>query len=150
MPQQTQSKKHYILLVDDDAHDRELAEIAFADLTSEVGAQAEVALVSSGQEALDFLSQYSTGSGLPDVVLLDLNMPQVDGFSVLQTIRATPATATLPVVMLSTSREKSDVERAYALGANAYVVKPLDYDHFRRTIASVVDFWTGQNQVAGG
>lgn len=145
--------RHYILLVDDDLNDRELAQIAFAELASEAGARAEVHLVGSGQEALNFLadSAKAVGAGaaarFPDVVLLDLNMPQIDGLSVLKTIRENPATAALPVVMLSTSRERSDVKQAYALGANAYIVKPLDYDHFRRTMASVVDFWTEQNQV---
>ncbi|MFC6618517.1 response regulator [Deinococcus radiophilus] len=80
-------------------------------------------------------------------MLLDLNMPQMDGFSVLRAIRENPTTSTLPVVILSTSRERADVQQSYAQGANAYVVKPLEYDHFRRTISSVMEFWTGQNQV---
>ena len=140
--------RHSILLVDDDANDRELAQIVFSELAAESGDRANVQILSGGQEALDCLSRQAAQPGqLPDVVLLDLNMPQMDGLSVLQAIRGNPATATLPVVILSTSRERSDVQRSYTLGANAYVVKPLDYDHFHRTIASVLDFWTGQNQV---
>ncbi|MDO4263051.1 MAG: response regulator [Deinococcus sp.] len=137
-----------ILLVDDDANDRELAQIVFSELATESGAQADVRILAGGQEALDFLDRHAgRPEQLPDVVLLDLNMPQIDGLSVLKAIRQNPATTTLPVVILSTSRERADVQRAYALGANAYVVKPLDYDHFHRTISSVLDFWTGQNQV---
>lgn len=142
-----EQSRRYVLLVDDDANDRELAQIVFADLASESGARADVQILSGGQEALDFLLSQAAQDKLPDVVLLDLNMPQVDGLSVLRSIRQHPAIATLPVVMLSTSRERADVQRAYALGANAYVVKPLDYDHFHRTISSVLDFWTEQNQV---
>ncbi len=145
-----EQRKSYILLVDDDPNDRELAQIAFADLAADGGGEPPtVHLAAGGQEALDFLTtRAGSPSDLPDVVLLDLNMPQVDGLSVLQAIRQHPGTATLPVVMLSTSDEHSDVQRAYALGANAYVVKPLEYDLFRRTIASVLDFWTGQNQLS--
>ncbi|WP_261664861.1 response regulator [Deinococcus sp. Marseille-Q6407] len=140
--------ERYILLVDDDPNDRELARIVFTELGEESCAPAEVQIMSGGQEALDFLTRLAAQpEQLPDVVLLDLNMPQVDGLSVLRSIRQNPATATLPVVMLSTSRERSDVQRSYALGANAYVVKPLDYDRFRHTISSVMNFWAGQNQV---
>ncbi|GHG02071.1 response regulator [Deinococcus piscis] len=140
--------KRSILLVDDDANDRELAQIVFAELASESGERADVRILPGGQEALDFLvDQAERPEQLPDVVLLDLNMPQIDGLSVLKAIRQNPAMSTLPVVILSTSRERADVQRAYSLGANAYVVKPLDYDHFHRTISSVLDFWTGQNQV---
>ena len=140
--------KRYIMLVDDDANDRELAQIVFAELAEESGARADVRIMTGGQEALDFLAaQAEQPELLPDVVLLDLNMPQMDGLSVLKAIRSNPAISTLPVVILSTSRERSDVKQSYSLGANAYVVKPLDYDHFRSTISSVLDFWTGQNQV---
>ena len=146
----SERRRRSILLVDDDANDRELAQIVFSELAEEAhggaGVDVDMQVVAGGEEALDVLARSAAQPDtLPDVVLLDLNMPQMNGLSVLEAIRRHPATATLPVVILSTSRERTDVQQAYALGANAYVVKPLDYSHFRRTMLSVLDFWAGQN-----
>ena len=86
-----------------------------------------------------------TDERLPDVVLLDLNMPQMDGLAVLDAIRAQPAWAGVPVVMLSTSREERDIRACYARGASAYVVKPVEFEQFLSTLSATSEFWTRVN-----
>ena len=135
----------HILLIDDDPHDRELASVVFEELAQETDQPVRVQLAASGQEALDHL--FDAAQPLPNVVLLDLNMPQMNGGAVLAAIRADERTARLPVVILSTSREPRDIQSCYAQGANAYVVKSLDYSDFRCTLQSVLDFWVGRNRV---
>jgi CheY-like chemotaxis protein len=131
-----------ILLVDDARLDIELALDAFREL--QLTAQVDVAV--GGQEALDLL----LGAGrfvdrvahpLPDLVLLDLKMPGVDGFEVLRQAKVTPATKRIPVVVLSSSTEDRDRARAYDLGANSYLVKPISIDGFLSTVRLVRDYW---------
>ncbi|AWN23626.1 response regulator [Deinococcus irradiatisoli] len=129
-----------ILLVDDNPNDLELAMIAF----EKSGRSPEVLVARSGQEALRVLRQ---GEGrLPDVVMLDLNMPQMDGLSVLSAIRSQPDLEGLPVVMLSTSREERDIRACYERGASAYVVKPVEFEQFLTTLSATSDFWTRLNE----
>ena len=130
-----------ILLVDDNPNDLELALIAF----EKAGRSPEVILARSGQEAMRVLAQ-AEGEALPDVVLLDLNMPQMDGLAVLEAIREQPKLAGLPVVMLSTSREERDIRACYARGASAYVVKPVEFEQFLSTLSATSDFWTRLNE----
>ena len=130
-----------ILLVDDNPNDLELALIAF----EKAGRSPEVVVARSGQEAIRLLGQVS-GEQLPDVVLLDLNMPQMDGLAVLEAIRAQPKLAGLPVVMLSTSREERDIRACYARGASAYVVKPVEFEQFLNTLSATSEFWTRLNE----
>ncbi|MFC6591635.1 response regulator [Deinococcus lacus] len=130
--------KRQILLVDDNPNDVELALTAL-----EEGGQAEVLVAGGGQEALDMLE----GGTRPDVVLLDLNMPQMDGLAVLEAIRKNSATSTVPVVILSTSDDERDVGNCYERGANAYVVKPMDFGQFQDAVKVITDFWTNLNQV---
>lgn len=128
-----------ILLVDDNPNDVELALTAFQD----EGAAHDVAVAGSGPEALDLLH----GSGpLPDLILLDLNMPHMDGLAVLDAIRAGHSTRDIPVVMLTTSGEGRDIRESYAHGASAYVVKPMDFAQFRQAIHTIADFWTSLNR----
>lgn len=130
-----------ILLVDDNPNDLELALIAF----EKAGRSPEVTLARSGQEAMRLLAQ-AEGETLPDVVLLDLNMPQMDGLAVLEAIRAQPHLAGLPVVILSTSREERDIRACYERGASAYVVKPVEFEQFLSTLSATSDFWTRLNE----
>ena len=130
-----------ILLVDDNPNDLELALIAF----EKAGRSPEVIVARSGQEAIQLLGQVS-GEQLPDVVLLDLNMPQMDGLAVLDAIRQQPKLAGLPVVMLSTSREERDIRACYARGASAYVVKPVEFEQFLSTLSATSEFWTRLNE----
>lgn len=128
-----------ILLVDDNPDDVALARRALA--RSEVGAQLEVA--SSGLEALDRL----TNSGeLPKAVFLDLNMPELSGFEVLSRLRQEPSTRNLPIVVLTTSREPFDIRRSYALGANSFVTKPLNFSEFTDVFVRMSHYWMNDNQ----
>jgi CheY-like chemotaxis protein len=119
-----------ILLVEDNPNDVELTLEALA----EHNLANEVVVVNDGAEALDYL--YRRGKfrmrarGHPAVVLLDLKMPKVDGLEVLQTIKTDEELKTIPVVMLTSSREEKDLVESYKLGVNAYVVKPVDFQQF--------------------
>ena len=140
-----------ILLVEDNPDDVELTRIAFEE--------AKVAnllrVVGDGAEALDYL--FARGkhadrdpAGLPSLVLLDLNLPKVDGREVLQAIRANEATRTLPVVVLTTSTEPFDVDATYALGVNSYIRKPVDFEQFVWAVKQVGLYWLVLNHPREG
>jgi CheY-like chemotaxis protein len=139
-----------ILLVEDNPHDLELTLIALdrSQLAN------EVIIVRDGAEALDYLhgrGQYATRQhGNPAVVLLDLKLPKVDGLEVLDDIRATAAMKSMPVVMLTSSKEEQDLIRSYELGVNAYVVKPVEFSEFVRAIADLGIFWAVLNEPPPG
>lgn len=134
-----------ILLVEDNEDDADLTVLAFkrANLTH------EVVVASDGAVALDMLhgrqAFAGTSSEMPVLVLLDLNLPRVSGLEVLRRVRAEPLTRHLPVVVLTTSGEESDVTRCYAAGANAYVRKPVAFEAFLATIAHTGHFWLSTN-----
>ncbi|MDQ3495454.1 MAG: response regulator [Pseudomonadota bacterium] len=136
-----------ILLVEDNPDDVELTRIAFAE-----GKVANpLVVVGDGAEALDYLfarGQYADRADqpLPSIVLLDLNLPKVDGREVLQAIRANERTRSLPVVVLTTSVEPFDVEASYALGANSYVQKPVDFERFVWAVKQVGLYWLVLNR----
>ena len=134
-----------LLLVEDDRKDVELTLAAFAE--SKICN--EVNVVRDGAEALDYLyrrGNYSTRiNGTPLVILLDLKLPKVDGIQVLQNLKGDPVLKSVPVVMLTSSREERDVMLSYDLGANAYVVKPVDFDEFSRAVKEIGLFWTEVN-----
>lgn len=123
------------MLIDDSLMDRALAEEAFASLDQ----PCTLSTLSSGREALDAL--LAPGAVLPDVVLLDINMPGMDGFTVLQQLKRHPILKTLPVLMLTTSTNDEDVQRAYTLHASAYLPKPLAFEYFLEQVQSLVQFW---------
>jgi CheY-like chemotaxis protein len=104
-----------------------------------------VVVAHDGEEALEYLFRQGRFEGRdgpdPSVVLLDLKMPRVDGLEVLQRIKADPALRTIPVVVLTSSREERDLVEGYRLGANAYVVKPVDFDQFVEAVRQVGAFW---------
>ena len=136
-----------ILLVEDNPDDVELTRIAF----EEAKAAHLLRVVSDGAEALDYL--FARGkhadrdpAGLPSLVLLDLNLPKVDGREVLQAIRANEATRTLPVVVLTTSAEPFDVDATYALGVNSYIRKPVDFEQFVWAVKQVGLYWLVLNE----
>jgi CheY-like chemotaxis protein len=103
-----------------------------------------------GAEALNCLHHRGELSqrrpGKPSLVLLDLKMPKVDGLEVLRQMRSDPELQLIPVVILTSSCEQTDVRRCYQFGANAYVVKPVDYPRFRETLQQVGAFWVAMNQ----
>lgn len=125
-----------ILLVEDDPRD---AEMALSSLRKRRPAD-RVAHVRDGAEALERLLG-KEAPPLPRLVLSDLKMPRVDGHELLEALRADARTRALPVVLLSSSDQEPDIERAYALGANSYVVKPADFDEFEETVAGIGAYW---------
>jgi CheY-like chemotaxis protein len=110
----------------------------------------EVVVVSDGEEALDYLYYrgrfINRARGNPVVVLIDLKMPRVDGLEVLRTIKHDENLRTIPVVMLTSSKEEQDLVRSYKLGINAYVVKPVDFEAFVEAVKQVGVFWAICNQ----
>lgn len=124
-----------VLLIDDNPADRLLAEEAFAEHAGVV----TVSTCEDGPEALQRLQDDRLP--LPDVVILDLNMPQMSGFDVIQAIRSVPRIRHLPVVILSTSDRPQDVARAYDLLASSYMVKSRDFPGFVQQIEHFVNFW---------
>lgn len=135
-----------ILLVEDNEEDAELTMAALTDLKL----ANEVVVARDGVEALDYLYRrgpYDGRSGEnPVVVLLDLKMPRVDGLQVLREIKGDEALKTTPVVMLTSSREERDLVESYRLGANAYVVKPVDFEKFTEAVRELGVFWALINE----
>jgi two-component system, response regulator len=138
-----------ILLAEDSPADAEMA----IDALREAHLANPIVHVEDGVEVLDYL--YARGAwagrkdGLPSVLLLDIKMPRMDGLEVLQAIRADEQFQRLPIVILSSSREESDLARSWDLGVNAYVVKPVDVDQFFNAIKTLGTFWAVINQAAG-
>jgi CheY-like chemotaxis protein len=114
----------------------------------------EVVALRDGVEALDYLHRRGPYAGRegadPAVILLDLKMPRVDGLDVLRDIKAHPTLKVIPVVMMTSSREEQDLVRSYQLGANAYVVKPLDFHAFIEAVKVVGAFWAMLNEPPRG
>ena len=139
-----------ILLVEDNHRDVELTLAAL----DEFKLANEVVVARDGVEALDYLhgrGQFRQhGNGLPVVVLLDLKMPRMDGLEVLRLIRNDAALKSVPVVMITSSREEQDLLRSYELGVNAYVVKPVDFQKFVESIKQIGFFWAVINEPPPG
>jgi two-component system response regulator len=139
--------ENLILLVEDNDDDRELALLAFKQ------AQADTALLAleDGLQALSYLfadERFATaeGNGMPKLVLLDLKMPKIDGLEVLRRLRADQRTHFLPVVILTSSMEQSDIIEAYGLGANSYLRKPVDFLDFVDVARQISAYWLTLNQ----
>jgi two-component system response regulator len=138
-----------ILLVEDNPSDEKLTLRALKGC----GVANEVFVVRDGAEAIDFLFGSGPFRGqevnrVPTLILLDLRLPRIEGLEVLRRIRAHPPTAVLPVVILTSSKEDEDIARGYALGANAYVRKPLDFAEFAQAAKVLGLFWLLLNQPA--
>jgi len=135
-----------ILLAEDNLNDVELILAAFKDANF----VNEIHVTHDGEQALDFLHRRGAFAGrtgpLPAVILLDLKMPKVDGREVLRHIRTTPELRHLPVVILTSSREESDLLASYQLGANAFVVKPVDFQEFIGAVSRLGFFWAMLNE----
>lgn len=136
-----------ILLVDDNPDDEELTLLAL----EESNILNEVVVARDGVEALDYLfaaGRYADRDPrrLPQLVLLDLNLPKLDGLEVLRRLRADPRTALLPVVILTSSGEEEDVIAGYRCGANGYVRKPVDFNGFAEAIKHLGLYWLVLNE----
>lgn len=137
----------YILLVEDNPDD-ELLTLRALKLGNVVN---KIVVVRDGVEALDYL--FGTGAyegrdvtDLPQVVLLDLKLPKIDGLEVLRLVRADPRTKLLPVVILTSSKEEQDLVRGYSLGANSYIRKPVDFVQFTEAVGQLKLYWLVLNE----
>lgn len=139
-----------ILLVEDNPKDLELTLVALekSKLAN------EVVVIRDGSEALEYLdgkgAHTGRSSGNPAVILLDLKLPKVDGLEVLRYVRESPTLKSTPVVMLTSSKEEQDLVKSYALGVNAYVVKPVDFQEFIKAISDLGIFWAVLNEPPPG
>jgi len=138
-----------ILLVEDNASDEKLALLAF----KKSGVPCTIVVARDGADALDYVfarGKYADRdpAARPAVILLDLQLPRVSGLEVLRQIRARADTKLLPVVVLTASREDQDLLRSYALGANAYIRKPVDFLEFTETARTLGAFWLRCNELA--
>ncbi len=136
-----------ILLVEDNKND---AELTIRTLQKNNIASSIIHLM-DGASALDFLFckgefEKRNITNKPRIILLDLKMPKVDGLEVLKKIKEDDRTKMIPVIVLTSSRENPDVERAYSLGANSYIVKPVDFSGFRKAISEMGAYWLILNQ----
>ena len=137
---------YQILLVEDNADDVELTLRAFrkSDLVS------TVTVARDGVEALDYLMATGDHAGraehLPDLVLLDIKLPRVDGLQVLERLRANPRTKLVPIVVLTSSIEPRDLLTCYTLGANSYVRKPIDFHKFSKALQQIGSYWLETNE----
>ena len=141
------SGKLDILLVEDNQDDMDLALHA---LRREKLAN-NIHVARDGEEALDFLFCRGTFAERsfdhpPKLVLLDLKLPKVDGMEVLKQLKGDPRTKTIPVVMMTSSKEERDLVSSYSLGANSFIQKPVDFDQFRETVKNVGLYWLVTNQ----
>jgi two-component system response regulator len=134
-----------ILIVDDSPKDVELAIAALAEKNLANG----VDVAEDGIEALDYLykrGKFSGIKGFPAVVLLDIKMPKMNGIEVLRHIRSDPSFKLIPVIMVTSSREEKDLVESYKLGANSYVVKPIDVGQFIDAIKVLGQYWAVINE----
>ncbi len=138
-----------ILLVEDNPDDVELTMRAFKKSL----VPNRVVVTRDGVEALDYLFRTGSHKGRnpgrnPAIVLLDLKLPKVDGLEVLKRMRGNDRTKTIPVVILTSSREETDVVTGYSSGANSYVRKPISFDEFVKTVAQLAQYWLSINEPA--
>ncbi len=136
-----------ILLVEDNQQD----ELLTIRALRQHGLRNEIVVCRDGKEALDWIFVRGEHIGrdetvVPDVILLDLKLPKLDGHEVLAAIRADETTRRLPVVILTTSKEQSDIMRSYDIGANSYVQKPVSYDDFSEVVRQLGVYWLRTNE----
>ena len=135
-----------ILLVEDNPMDVDLTRRAFAKRNI----ANPLAVARDGEEAIGWIARVEAGEPTPAVILLDLKLPKVPGLEVLRQFKAHPILGRVPVVILTTSREDADVETAYSLGVNSYIVKPVEFEKFIEVAAQIDLYWCVLNQGASG
>ncbi len=142
MPEATAKQLQAILLVEDNPQDREATKRAFA----RTGIVNPIIECEDGEEALDYL--YRRGKYFdpetaprPALILLDLNMPGTDGFEILEKLKGNSELKNIPVVILTTSADKRDINKCYKSGANSYIQKPVDFEKFARSIERLKEYW---------
>jgi CheY-like chemotaxis protein len=132
-----------ILLVEDRAIDLDLTKRALAR-----GAQMNpVQVARDGEQALDYINRWDEGDPPPVFILLDLKLPKVSGLEVLRQVKCHPKFSSIPVIILTTSAEDRDIEEAYKLGCNSYIVKPMEFDKFVEVASRIEAYWCAANTV---
>ena len=131
-----------IFLVEDNPIDLDLTLRAFA--AKKIANPIEIAR--DGEEALKFLERWENGEPKPIVILLDINMPKINGLEVLKKIKSHPDFKTIPIVILTTSSESSDLKTAYELGVNSYIVKPVSFEKFLDVVGHIDLYWRLTNK----
>lgn len=131
-----------ILLVEDNPQDVDLTLRAFQrrKLAS------PILVARDGEEALAWIPRWEAGEILPVVILLDLRLPRIDGLTVLRTLKTHTALRRIPIVVLTTSKENHDIQSAYDLGANSYIVKPVDFNNFMDVAQQIELYWRALNE----
>lgn len=132
---------HHILLVDDNSLDIDLFERAIRKANNNI----VLDTAKGGELALACMEEWEAGAALPIVILLDLKMPKIGGLEVLHILKSHPRFKTIPVVVLTSSNETSDIQQAYEWGANSYIMKSVDYDEFARAVALIYHYWCQLN-----
>lgn len=137
-----QNKNHPILLVEDNPVDVDLTIRAFKkqNLTN------PIEIARDGEEAINMIEKWKDSKLIPVVILLDLKLPKINGLEVLKEIKTHPVFKKIPVVVLTSSAEDSDINAAYNLGANSYIVKPVQFDKFIEVAAQIELYWTVLNR----
>ncbi len=143
-----EQRKQPILVVEDDPVDQEMIVLAF----KRASVENPVITAGNGQEALELLDTQSRDQGprvsdLPAVIILDLNMPQMDGFEFLRRVKAEERFAAIPVVVLTTSQFERDLTQSYALGASSCLTKPADFEQLVKIAAEVDQYWCRRNRI---
>ena len=136
-------KKKILLIEDDEDHADIITEIM---LDNHNGIEKDIMLMRDGQEAIDYLKKAETNSDNNEIfkielVLLDLNLPKVEGMDILKFMKKSPRLRSVPVVILSTSSDKKTIAQAYENGADSFIVKPVSYDEFVRKLMDMEEYW---------
>lgn len=133
-----------ILLVEDNPMDVDLTLRAFAkrNLTN------PIQVARDGEEAVAWIDRWNSGEPIPVVILLDLKLPKLNGLEVLRRLKSHTTTRRIPIVVLTTSSEDSDVQTAYDYGANSYIIKPVDFEKFMNVAEQIELYWTVLNKPA--
>lgn len=137
-------KPIHILLIEDNLHDIEIAKRAFSKSPADV----KLVTVRYGQDALDYLNHRGKFhppdiSPRPELILLDLNLPRMNGLKILKKIKTTPHLKSIPVIVLTASERNEDITPSYALGANTYIQKPVKFSDFVHIIKVIQEYWLG-------
>lgn len=137
--------KKKILLVEDNRDDILLIERVFQK--SKLSEKFDLIVAQDGDQAASYLKNLKQKDILPMILLLDLKLPRVDGFEVLQLIRKNEKTQLIPVIVFTSSKEEKDITKAYLLGANSYVRKPIDSEKFISVLQQIISYWGDINEI---
>lgn len=137
----SENEANAILLVDDSQVDVDLTLLAL----NRINFKKPVQIARDGAETLEIIEQWKAGSPPPKLIMLDIKLPKVSGLEVLKVLKSSTITRCIPVVMLTSSNNDTDIRTAYELGANSYVTKPVDFDKFILLTTTICDYWLGLN-----